>query len=379
MSAFETVKNVQVGLSSLPALRWRKTWSRRAAALAFIGGGAASFGGCGSVAGPEYTGEVGLELRGEVVSFDGASDDRVPVLAFLGEGKVYLVDGDITGQFPSRFVFRVDEPPPADALRSVEDAPNGADVAVAFLAMASKDHPATMTLEEAFWPSTVADEAGDPDPETGVFTRTKKVCSDDGEQCQTKTYACKAEPCETLLVAGQAEGQGTVGSGFECVGDSCLTYVRSCDESTCSTTIAICEDGDPNDVVASDGAIDRCTLQNPQGQSPPISTLSGNFAVDLLVYFSTADFAKDGIELQQGYSLVQSVRAEENDWAESLLCRIDATDEVYGNAGDDTPEELRERITEAEKQCAEAQRWEVIDNPSERELTISLGDPTQLP
>lgn len=380
MSVFETVKNVQVGLSSLRAPGWRKTWSRRAAVLAFAGGGATSFAGCGSVAGPEYTGEVGLELRGEVVSVEGSSDDRVPVLAFLGEDKMYLVDGHITGEFPSQFAFRVDEPPPAGALRNVEGAPNHADVAIAFLVMAPKDHPSTMTFEQAFWSNTTVDEAGDPDPETGIFTRTNTICSDDGDQCQTKTYSCKAEPCETLLVAGQSEPQGGVtGGGFECVGDSCLTYDRSCEAGACSTTIAICEDGDPDDVVSSDGTIDRCTLQSVEGQLPPIATLSGNFALDLLVYFSTADFAKDGIELQQGYSLVQSVRAEKNVWAESLLCRLDAQDAVYGNAGDDTPEEIEERIEEAEGECPEAQRWEVIANPSERQLTISLGEPTPLP
>lgn len=378
MSAFETVKNVQVGLLSRRALAWRKTWSR-AAVLAFASGGAASLGGCSSVAGPEYTGEVGLELRGEVVSVEGASADRVPVLAFLGEDRMYLVDGEITGKFPSQFVFRVDEAPPAGALRSVEDVPNGAEVAVAFLAMAPKDHPATMTIEDAFWPSTVLDEAGDPDPETGVFTRTKTVCSEDGEQCQTKTYACKAEPCETLLVAAQAEDSNTQNSGFECAGNACLTYAQSCASGACSTSIAICEDGNPDDVISSDGTIDRCTLESTEGELPPISTLSGNFAVDLLVYFSTADFAKDGVALEQGYSLVQLVRAENNEWAESLLCRLEARDEVYGNPGDETPEELRERIIEAEEECPEAQRWEVIDNPSERRLTISLGEPAQLP
>jgi hypothetical protein len=379
MSAFETVKNVQVGLSALRAPGWRKTWRRRAAMLAFAGGGATSLGGCGSVAGPEYTGEVGLELRGEVVSGEGASADRVPVLAFLGEGKVYLMDGHITGEFPSQFVFRVDEAPPEGALRNIDDAPNGADVAMAFLALAPKDHPATMSIEDAFWPSTTVDEASEPDPETGIFTRTTTVCSDDGEQCQTKTYTCKAEPCETLLIAEQPQEQRTMGSGFECVGDSCLTYARTCGESMCSTTIAMCEDGDPDDVVSSDGAIDRCTLQNTEGDLPPLSTLSGNFAVDFLVYFSTADFAKDGVELHHGYSLVQLVRAENNDWAESLLCRLDASDEVYGNAGDESPEETRERAIQAHDRCPEAQRWELIDNPSERQLTITLGDPTPMP
>lgn len=377
--AFETVKNVRVGLASVRALGWRKTWSRRAAVLAFAGSGATSLGGCGSVTSPESTGEVGLELRGEVVSVEPASADRVPVLAFLGEDKIYLVDGELTGELPSQFVFHVNEAPPDGALQSVEDAPNGAKVAAAFLAMAPKEHPATMTYEDAFLPSTVVDEAGAPDPETGVFTRTKIACSDDGEQCQTKTYACKAEPCETLLVAGQPKEQGAVGSGFECVGNSCLTYGRSCEADACSTTIAICEQDDRDDVVSSDGTIERCTLQNTEGQLPPISTLSGNFAVDLLVYFSTTDFAKDGIELAQGYSLVRSVPAEKNAWAESLLCRLDAKDEVYDNAGDDSPEELRERVIEAEDRCPEAQRWEVIDNPSKQQLTIPLGEPPHLP
>lgn len=377
MSAFETVKNVQVGLSSLRASAWRKAWSRRAALLALTGGGATSFGGCSSVAGPEYTGEVGLELRGEVVSVEGASADRVPVLAFLGEGKIYLMDGEITGTFPSQFVFRVDEAPPEGAVRSWEALPNGAQVGMAFLAMAPKDHPATMTNEDAFWPSTVLDEAGDPDPETGVFVRTKTACSDDGERCQTKTYACKAEPCETLVIAAQSENSNIPQSGFECVGNSCLTYAQSCKSGSCSTTVAICEDGDPDDVVSNDGTIDRCTLESTEGELAPISTLSGNFAVDFLVYFSTAGFAKDGVELEQGYNLVQLVRAEKNDWAESLLCRLDAREEVYGSAGDATSEELRERLTEAEEKCPEAQRWEVIDNPSERPLTISLGEPTQ--
>lgn len=373
MSAFEPIKTVSTRLSALFTPGWRKTWRRRAAVLALSGTGSTSFAGCGSVAGPDYTGEVGLELRGEVVSSEGASANRVPVLAFLGEEEVYLMDGDIAGEFPSQFVFRVDEAPPASALRHFEDLP---DVAVGFLAMAPKDHPATLTLQDAFWPSTVLDEVGDTDPETGTFTRTRSTCTADGEQCQKKTYACEAEPCEPLLEADGSTDTAPTKSGFECLGDACLTYSQSCDAESCSTKVAICEDGGPNDVISPDGSIDRCTLQSTEGQSPPIASLSGMFAVDLLVYFSTGDFAKDGVQIKQGYNLVQLVRADKQDWAESLLCRLDAEQDVWSNAGDATDEERRERLIEAEDQCPEAQRYEVVDDPSERQLTILLGDPS---
>jgi hypothetical protein len=100
-------------------------------------------------------------------------------------------------------------------------------------------------------------------------------------------------------------------------------------------------------------------------------------ANDLLVYFMTEDVSKDGLELKQGYNLVQIV-SDKDAWAESLLCRLEAEEEVRSQAGDYPESELTERIIEAQERCPEAQRYDVVENPGAKKLSISLGNPSAI-
>ena len=67
--------------------------------------------GCDSQAGDGYTGEPLLSIHGTVQS--GAVDpDLVPALGFTVSDGLYLVDGHMTGSFPSQFQFDVTDVPP---------------------------------------------------------------------------------------------------------------------------------------------------------------------------------------------------------------------------------------------------------------------------
>lgn len=382
MSAWEIVKNVE---NSSTSFGRRVARGRTAALGALLAGGVAAIAGCGAVAGPEYTGEVGLELRGEVVSLDEGQDDLVPALAFLTQDAVHLLDGEVTGEFPRQFSLRIDQAPPEDALlsRSLDGSPlePGAPerVAVAFLVMVTKDHAMTLPFD-ALSPGTSDTQLSEPDPETGVSTRTETECSADGKRCETRVYACQSEPCDVLLEQERPSSDATVGTnGLSCQARSCLTHALSCDEQSCSRTIAHCQSESPADLIFSDGTIERCTLESRSGLVPGDGRLGSNFAQDLIVMFVSESVDADGIHFEKGYNVLRAVEpGDKQMWAEALACRLDAEAEVMKDPGDDTEEELDARVQENQEKCPQIARFERLDNPGEHELKLSLGAPGSL-
>lgn len=378
MSALEMVK--LVGNPSTPTLARRRGRWRSAFGLALLAGGATSFAGCGSVAGPEYTGEVGLELRGEVESL--AHEDLVPALAFLGEDAIYLVDGEVTGEFPKHFGMRVDEAPPEGALRAPEKS-FGEDMRVAagFLVMAPKDHPPMLTSEEAFSPPDVIDisDRSEPDPETGEFTVIETRCSADGKDCETATLACETKECETVLVEGWTPGGNPVGgsSGTDCLGSACLAYTESCEEEACTRSIKYCERSNSYDVVWSEGTVDECKVVSIEGTAPRAG-LGGFFAQDLVVMFVTKDVEAEGIQFEKGYNVIQASKPDKNEWAQSLSCALQARADVASDAEGDSPEEFEARISAAVELCPKVKRYERLSDPVSHELQISLGEPSPI-
>jgi hypothetical protein len=373
MSALEIVKNVQNNSSNASA--WRRTRARCAMVGALVGG-ATSFGGCGSVAGPEYTGEVGLELRGEVVALDEGQEDLVPVLAFIGPEGLYFVEGEISGRFPQQFTMRVDEPPPDEALtfggHTWPGAP--AKVGVAFLALADRGHGRTLPNTAGPVPTH---EQSEPDPDTGEFTRVETECSEDGERCLTSTYSCQTEACATVLQQTRATSEGgpwIAMSGFDCSVHPCLTYTQNCDDQSCSRNVQVCEPQSKYDRISTDGTIDRCSLLATEGKAPGNGGLGDNFAQDLLVVFASEKGRMQDVELEPGYNVIRvlpgtdiSVRVQ------ALTCELDAESEVANTPGDDSDAEQEARVAELRAECPDATRLERLTNPSAHELRITLG------
>lgn len=377
MSGFQINNQHLTSSRALPQRTWfrGKTWARRALLLALSGGGATSFGGCSSVAGPEYTGEVGLELRGEVKALDGEQKEMVPALVFLTADKAYVVDGEVTGEYPKRFALRVDEPPPEDALMRNGESGTFAEgisdqVGVALLTLVAKKHPAVVDFAVSASTITHTTDVSRPDPVTGKFTRTESRCEIDGDTCETLTYACITEACETVLVEEELDS-GWADNGVSCQGGPCLTWTYDCDEQSCSRTIAHCEAKGRYDQVASEGSIDRCTLESRTGELPP--DVSNWFAQDLVVVFMTEEAEVDGVNLEQGYNVLRVVPRDEKDWAAALTCRLDARRQVMNDPGDATEKEQEARIEQLQARCPEQLKWERLDNPAEHELEISLG------
>ncbi len=379
MSAFETVKNVQVGLSSLRAPGWRKTWSRRAAVLAFAGGGATSFAGCGSVAGPEYTGEGGLELRGEVVSLNESQKNMIPALAFLGLDGLHVVEGDVTGEYPRDFVFRLDEPPPEEALLTGrfdgKPLPAGSPerVGIGFLVLVPGDHEYTAApILRIGSPLDVTET--EPDSETGEFTRTEVTCSEETDQCQTSVYACKRIDCETVFDRQWATDQQGFEGGLNCE-QGCLTYEQTCGGGNCTLNVDYCPpiEGEGSRVSTA-GTMDECRLLSREGEIPYEVGLSTNFASNFLVLFASEPGESEGISLQAGYNLLRYVQDLDLDGrVASLVCELDAASEVQRTAGDIADDELQELIEARQAECPATGHWERVEDPAGQELQISLG------
>lgn len=335
---------------------WRRTWARHAVGLALSGGGATSFAGCGSVAGPEYTGEVGLELRGQVEALGEGKEELVPVLGFLTNSAFHLMDAELTGEYPKQFTMRVDQAPPEEAL--LREGTGGVSVkaggperlGMALLMLVPKDHPPIIEFENgAIAEVSSTSEDGEPDPTTGEFIRTERRCSKDEKQCETTTFSCRTEACETVLVEELEGFEGSV-SGFSCQAGACLTYNARCQGPECSRTIYHCEGGG-YDRGSSDGTVDRCTLASREGG--PVGESSAElFAHEIVVIFASESADYLGVHVEAGYNVLRRVeREDKRAWAEALACSLDARQEVWDNAGDSSQEEKDARLDELMDQC----------------------------
>ena len=78
---------------------------------------------CESQVGEDYEGEVQLSIEGTVHTDDSGLEPR---LAFRAGDGLALVEGEVTGSFPSQFRFDVTKPPPEDTLHSDESIPGSA-------------------------------------------------------------------------------------------------------------------------------------------------------------------------------------------------------------------------------------------------------------
>jgi hypothetical protein len=344
---------------------------------------------CGSVAGPDYTGEVTLALGGQVVDLSEEDQDLVPALSFFNPTSLVLMDGDVQGKFPSKFVFRVDEPPPDDAMNVEFEGQK--PVAFGNLVMVPKDHPSRIPLEDLF-ATTPSSELGEPDPDTGEYTRVDTACSGDESDCEVRTYTCRPASCEPVLSQeGPASEAWNWAEGLvTCTAGTCLTLAQNCDEERCEQKMWACETEVTTDLNFSGGTFDRCSLDRVEGTRPVLDRISSYFMLDLVVAFATEPMEWPGldVQLEQGYNVLRAMPPASNEaWANERACQMAIEAKVFSTASfEGSKEEINAQTEELEAQVAELEAdcpkggptWERLEEPESVKLRIQLGAPGSL-
>jgi hypothetical protein len=344
---------------------------------------------CGSVAGPDYTGEVTLALGGQVVDLSEKDQDLVPALSFFSPTSLVLLDGDVQGKFPSEFVFRVSEAPPEEAMVSGFEDPES--LALGNLVMVPKDHPQRIAFED-FIATTPSSELGEPDPDTGEYTRVDTACSPDESDCEVRTYTCRPANCEPVLSReGPASEAWNWSDGLvTCTAGTCLTLAQTCDEERCEQKMWACETEVTMDRNFADGTFDRCSLERVEGTRPVLDRISSYFILDLVVAFAAEAMVLPvlDVQLEQGYNVLRSMPPESNEaWANERACQMAAEAKVFSTASFEgseeeinaQTEELDARVAELGAACPKGgPTWERLEEPESVKLRIQLGAPGSL-
>lgn len=162
-----------------------KPWTR----LAIMGVCAA---GCDAQTGDAYRGEPLLTMTGSVelaleVENEG---ELMPALAFRGlNDDMYVVEADVTGQFPAEFTLNVYEPPPEAAIYSLPDYHDARPrVAIGYITAITDDTPAMFRYSS----SQTGGNRCWLDEATGLQSceRTQTWCTDDESVCYSEITTC---------------------------------------------------------------------------------------------------------------------------------------------------------------------------------------------
>jgi hypothetical protein len=290
------------------------------------------------------------------------------------------MDGDVQGKFPSEFVFRIDEAPPEDVM--VMGPPEDeASMALGGLVMVPKDHPRDISFED-YRATVPTSEAGEPDPESGEYTRTDSVCTADQSRCEVRTYACHPESCEVALEQEVPVSEMWRSTGALRYADGkVLTAAEDCNEETCKQTMWSCKLNPYVSRVIGKGTFDECTLTHREGQLPAFGRINTSFALDLFVAFTTKPLEQEGIHLEPGYNVIRVVPPVSNKaWAKQTVCEIDAENTVFNDASFDESKEaeLDAELEKLQAKCQKTPHWERLTDPESVKLHIQLGAPSSM-
>lgn len=353
--------------------------------------------GCDSQTGESYTGEVLLELEGRILLEDDA--EAVPTLAFITDGGIALVKGDVEGDVPSDFRFTVTEPPPPEALSQ--------GVALGWLLFAPADAPLRYVrgeFESDYGEQALDREVGDR------FSVSERECWPDGA-CVERQLACVVEACQLVEGSGDrslldtpdrvglldvpwSNGNEWYLAGQVCTPeDECYREIRRCPDANLDLAR-----GDFRSAYVSGGVID-CTLESERGdlgasQLPSLSRASNKH----VVLYSQDGSVPEGFEmplrdpaaLRPGYNLIEYPRDTAPDWMQRTRCLWDApftardeynaehgTDFDYGSLEDapqDAATAIRARSFELARNCrVGSEAPYVLTQEETRRLEISLG------
>ena len=368
--------------------------------------------GCDAQVGKAYTGEVQFSLQGNV-ELDPDSK-LVPALAFEKAGNytidgpeaLEVVDGELSGVFPSKFRLDMTRPPPEDAMSRLGGALLGGTGSAAYgvIVMLPADHPTHIpraTVEEILGPPSLPgtlpdgtlDPASIPTPPAlvqEVFTN----CSSDG-RCRVRKTSCSQSDCTLFASAGTPTPPDTsqLESGAEACGAGftyCYGATSWCTLAGCHQNFYQCDQTSLGPYDRADGQrITSCQLVEESGDTSLVAILDlKSAATEFAVLYSTVDAPNSLLgDVKRGYNLMALPSLTREAWMAIQTCADDATVQarLQYNAAHGTSYTLNELLpsggAEEEtkmlqalwKDCPSLPTGWVVDN---RPITIKLGSPS---
>lgn len=341
---------------------------------------------CDAEIGEDYRGEVMLSLEGSVTTYLDLDESTTLALGFLSAEGIALVDGIVTGEFPSRFRFDVTEPPPASTLTpgSELETPADTEVAIGALRTVPREHGKTI-------PYLRTEGSCEWDETETYCTGTYTLCAADG-RCLERTQRCWEEPCQLLAADGtppalaDGYGESALLQGY----DVSYTFNISCSEgqplASCYREYRRCDVAPSStERASSGGVIERCEVRSETGdtelaeQEARVGGLSSNFRV---IYSTRAVADLGGFPLRAGYNVVKYSGPDDEEWVAHQRCESDAlihaADEYNTAHGTSlTPSsgepEIDDRAAELAQECPAAERYTLIEAPAAGGLEIQIG------
>jgi hypothetical protein len=347
----------------------------------------ASAFGCESQVDDEYTGEPLLSLQGNVlVSEEQVDTNLLPYLAFSVQDEVVFVGGEVTGEFPAKFRFDVTQPPPAGALREVNELGFSGRMATAFLVMLPPDHPKRIAewLDTEYLDSQCTEDFSE-------CTYRVEQCDATTERCRERTYECTERPCDLVERTADPGLDSTTlmeKSASRCVGQSCDLIESQCDAAgNCAIDAYTCDYARYGSLETfGEGTMTTCTLLSESGD---LSVTSFNDLQTVALGYMVAYVSDDATDslygpLKQGYNLFALPEAGvgHSDWVASTTCAIRGEakavaeyNEEHGTSYSIFDDEVTHLELAAEEECGLG--WgtaRLIERPLDAPLTIELGD-----
>jgi hypothetical protein len=304
--------------------------------------------------GTGYTGEVQFSLQGTVALDPGTK--LVPAFAFEkraghtidGPAAVEVVDGQLSGVFPSQFRLDLTSPPPDAALSPLMGAVLGGQGLAAYgvIVMLPADHPRQIpqaTVEELMGPPSgpVVSPNGEPDPNwipsaPSLLGRTFTNCASDG-RCRVRKTRCSESPCTLFASAGSAPDpaalDATTGHGGGCGAGLpyCYGVASVCSLAGCHQDFYQCdlEPLGPYD-RANGESLTLCQLTEETGD-PSLLAIQDlrTVAAEYAVLFSSVEIPNSMAgDVKRGYNLMRLESPSRADWVAIRTCWDNATVEA---------------------------------------------------
>jgi hypothetical protein len=302
--------------------------------------------GCDAQVRPGYTGEVQFSLQGSV---ELAPDTTlVPAFAFekregqtvYGPEAVEVVDGQLSGVFPSKFRLDMSSPPPDATLSPFMGAVLGGQGSAAYgiIVMLPANHPQQIPrakVEEAMGPpsSPALLPTGELDPnwvptDPSLVGRTFTNCASDGH-CRVRKTRCSQSPCELYASAGTAPDpaalDATTGGGGGCGPGLpyCYGSTSVCSLAGCHQDFYQCDLDNLGPYDQANG--EHFTLCQLTEESGDVSLLAiqdlRTVATEYAILFSTVEISQSPVgDVKRGYNLMRLASPSRADWVAIRTC-----------------------------------------------------------
>jgi hypothetical protein len=368
--------------------------------------------GCDAQVRPGYTGEVQFSLQGNVEL--AADTTLVPAFAFeKREGKTVdgpealeVVDGQLSGVFPSKFRLDMSSPPPDATLSPFMGAVLGGQGSAAYgiIVMLPANHPQQIPrakVEEVMGPPSSPEllPTGELDPnwvptEPALVGRTFTNCASDG-RCRMRKTQCSESPCELFASAGTAPDPVAL-DATTTTGGACGAGLPYCYGATSVCSLAGCHQDFYQCDLDSLGPYDRangdhftlCQLTEESGD-PSLLAIQDlrTVATEYAILFSTVEILQSAVgDVKRGYNLMRLASPSHADWMAIRTCWDNAAVEARRQTNTtrgasyalndilpaDVAAEEQKTLQDLLKACPTLPVGHVVENLP---ITIKLGRP----